>query len=121
MKRLNIFNPIEKVVSLVTQKLDALVAKKIIDEKNRKYLLGNKHKLGRFYLLPKIHKRLSNVPGRPVISNCGTATERISEFVDFNIQLLVKNITSIILATNHFLQRLENIGMIPEDATIYVR
>ena len=32
--------------------------------------------LGRFYLLPKIHKRRSNVPGRPVISNDGTATEK---------------------------------------------
>ena len=31
--------------------------------------------LGKLYLLPKIHKRLFNVPGRPVISNCGTRTE----------------------------------------------
>ena len=31
--------------------------------------------LGKLYLLPKIHKRLFNVPGRPVISNCGTPTE----------------------------------------------
>ena len=30
----------------------------------------NNPKLGRFYLLPKIHKRL-HVPGRPVISNPG--------------------------------------------------
>ena len=27
-------------------------------------------KFARFHLLPKIHKRLNNVPGRPVISNC---------------------------------------------------
>ena len=27
---------------------------------------------GKMYLLPKIHKRLLNVPGCPVISNCGT-------------------------------------------------
>ena len=27
-------------------------------------------KLARFYLLPRIHKRLCNVLGRPVISNC---------------------------------------------------
>ena len=34
-----------------------------------------KLQLGRFYLLRKIHKRRSNVTGRPVISNNGTATE----------------------------------------------
>ena len=27
--------------------------------------------------------------GRPVISNCGTATEKISEFLDFHVQFLV--------------------------------
>ena len=35
------------------------------------YFFINKPKLGRFYLLPKIHKRQHNIPGRPVISNSG--------------------------------------------------
>ena len=47
--------------SLVARSLDSLKKKGLIDEKNRKYLLGSKHKLGRFYLLIKIHKRLSDV------------------------------------------------------------
>ena len=42
--------------------------------------------LGKLYLLPKIHKRLENVPGRPVISNCGTPTEKISEFLDCDLK-----------------------------------
>lgn len=29
----------------------------------------NNSKVGRFYLIPKIHKRLHDVPGRPAISN----------------------------------------------------
>ena len=37
---------------------------------------------GRFYLLPKIHKRLYDILGRPVISNCGFFTENISAFLD---------------------------------------
>ena len=41
--------------------------------------------LGKFYVLPKIHKRLHNVPGRPVILNCGTPTEKASEFLYITI------------------------------------
>ena len=37
-------------------------------------------KSARFYLLPKIHKRLHDVPGRPVMSNCGYYTENILIF-----------------------------------------
>ena len=38
--------------------------------------------LGMLYLLPEIQKRLENVPGRSVISNCGTLTEKVLEFLD---------------------------------------
>ena len=73
---------------------------------NRIYLRGKHHSLGRFYLLPKIHKRLENVPGRPVISNCGVATEKISEFVDFHLQPIVafnkNNLLHLIKDTNDF-------------------
>ena len=38
------------------------------------YLFNKDSYLARFYFLPKIHKWLHNVPGRPVISNCGYYT-----------------------------------------------
>ena len=37
---------------------------------NIEYFMVKDPKFARFYLLLKIHKRLENVPGRPVISNC---------------------------------------------------
>ena len=43
------------------------------------------------YLLAKVHKRLINVPGRPVISNCGTQTEKASEFLDYHSQLILRS------------------------------
>ena len=49
-------------------------------------------KLARFYLLPKIHKRLHNVPGRPVISNCDFYTENISSFLDYHLQPLAQKV-----------------------------
>ena len=39
-----------------------------------KYFEVKDPKFARFYLLPKMHKRLSNLPGRPAISNCGHYT-----------------------------------------------
>ena len=54
--------------------------KRIILERELNYFLyvfKNASCLGKMYLLPKIHKRLYNVPGRPVISNCGTLTEKV--------------------------------------------
>ena len=38
------------------------------------------------YLLPKMHERLQDVLGRPVISNCGTPTEKMSEFLDYHLK-----------------------------------
>ena len=57
-------------------------------------------KFTRFYLLPKIHKRLYNVPGRPVIANCGYYTENISSFLDFHLQPITKKVKSYIKDTN---------------------
>ena len=47
-----------------------------ISEKEMKYFMYQYKKitdLGKLYLLPNFHKRLYDVPGRPVISNCGNS------------------------------------------------
>ena len=77
-----------------------------------------KPQLGRFYLLPKIHKRTSNVPGHPVISNNGTATENISAFLDFHLKNKVSTIPHVLEDTRDFLQRLNQIGDIPENVLL---
>ena len=62
-----------------------LHSRKCITEKELKYFSYQFKKttnLGKLYVLPKIHKRLSNLPGRTVISNCGTPTEKASGFLD---------------------------------------
>ena len=65
-----------------------------------------------------MRKRLENVPGRPVVSNCGTATERISEFVDFHLQPIVAELPHIIKDTDDFLKRLKELKEVPEGAIL---
>ena len=70
-----------------------------ITEKELKYFTYEYQKatnLGKMYLLPKIHKRLSNIPGRPVISICGAPTGKVSEYLDFQLKPVVQSSKSYI-------------------------
>ena len=77
-----------------------------------------KANLGKFYLLPKIHKNPIKPPGRPIVSNCGMPTENLSEYLDFHLQPLVKNIPSYIKDSSDFISKLGGIGVVPSGALL---
>ena len=64
------------------------------------------------YLLPKIHKRLYDVPGRPVISNCGTPTEKVSEFLDNQLKPIMRE------DSNDFMHKIRDLKDISNDALL---
>ena len=72
--------------------------------------------LGKLFLLPKIHKRLFDVPGRPVISNCGTPTEKVSEFLDHVLKQVMQQNKSYIKDSSDFIKKLKEIKEVPKDA-----
>ena len=61
--------------------------------------------------MPKIHKRLHNVPGKSVTSNCGTPTEKASEFLDFHLKSLMQSGWSYV---RDFIDKMKRIGKVPE-------
>ena len=71
------------------------------------------NKPARFYLLPKVHKK--GVPGRPVVSACGSATVGMSEIVDFILQTYIPTIPSFIKDTDDLIRRICNIIDLPSD------
>ena len=85
---------------------------------NLEYFFNKDPKFARFYLLPKIHKQLHNVPGRPVISNCGYYMENISSFLDYHLKPLGKKGESYIKDTNDFLIKLKELGSLPKNAIL---
>ena len=70
------------------------------------------------YLLPKIHKRLSDVPGRLVISNCGMPTEKVSEFLDYELKPVMQKGKSYIRDSGHFLEKIKNISTLLENVIL---
>ena len=82
------------------------------------YLLVKRPQLGCFCLLPKIHKRKSNVPRQTVILNNQAATENISSFLDFHLKNIVPTIPHILEDTKDFLKRINDIGEIPSGSLL---
>ena len=73
--------------------------------------------MGKFYLLPKIRKRLNNVPRRPVIPDYGVPNEKVSEFLDLHLKRVMKSAASYIKDSNDFMNKVKNIE-IPNDALL---
>ena len=67
------------------------------------YLVPRNPRTARFYHQPKIHKPTVPVPGRPIVSSCGTPTERISEYVDYHLQPFVTQTRSHLKDMTNFL------------------
>ena len=66
------------------------------------------------YLLPKVY----DVPERQAISNCGTPTEKVSEFLDYYLKPVMQEGESYIKDTGDFLNKIKNINTIPENAIL---
>ena len=107
--------PLEKITKKVIRKLKNRgdISHETID-----YFSVNNPKLGRFYLHPKIHKRLHDVPGRPIISNSGFYTENISSFIEYHLKPLAQNVKSYIKYTNDFLSKLASLPPLPDDVIL---
>ena len=84
-------------------------------EKQMKYFTYELEKptnFGKLYLLPKVHKRIHNVPGRPVISNCERPTGKCSEFLDHHLKPVIQNCGSYIKDTGNFINKTKNLSTI---------
>ena len=66
-----------------------------------------------FYTKPKIHKE-GNL-GRPIISSVSCHTSKVSEYVDYNLQPIIKQI-SYVKETSDFISKLKAAETEPENS-----
>ena len=58
------------------------------------------------------------VLGRPVISNCGTTTEKVSEFLHNQLKPVMREGMSYIKDSNDFMHKIRNLKDIPNDTLL---
>lgn len=106
--------------------LTSLLDKKLINIKQFRFLLGDKKPSERkFYLLPKIHKDPASwfppsvmPPGRPIVSDCGSDTDRISDYIEHFLNPISIKHPAYIKDTYHFISIVKNLS-IPPDAFLF--
>ena len=106
------------LISTIHKAIEKVPKKGDVNADTIKYFMVKDPKSARFYLLPKIYKRLHDVPGWSVISNCGYYTENISSFLDCHLQPLTREVKSYLKGTNNFLKKLFSLLNLPDDITL---
>ena len=110
----------------ITTIFNKIYEKKLINAKQRNYLIGESEpRARRFYLLPKIHKDPSKwsipfaiPPGRPIVSDCSSETYRSAEYIDYYLNPLAKIHKSYIKDTYDFVEKIKNLT-IPANAILF--
>ena len=85
--------------------LDNMLKRGEITERVARFLVTEEPHTAQLYLLPKVHKNVTPVPGRPIVSANESPTERVSAFVDNLLAPVV-----YIRDTIDFLLKLQDIG-----------
>ena len=103
-------------VPIINNILQKLLHKGFINDKQFTYLSSTPDnvKPRQFYLLPKIHKDRDKWPnermpeGRPIVSDCGSETHRVSEYIDYFLQPLAISHEAYIKDTYDFVDKVRN-------------
>ena len=125
------YRPLTQPMYLETQMMvrsliDQMKQKHLITAKQATYLYGPDLPRARlFYLLPKIHKAPEDwtvpfrvPPGRPIVSDCGSESYRLAEFIDHYINPLSHTHPSYIKDTYTFVNKLKHLT-VPDNTFIF--
>ena len=110
-------DPTQAIRNYVLSTLDYLHKTHRIDDETKHHLTSPKPACTPlFYGLPKVRK--PNIPLRPIVSACDSPTDQLSNYVTHFIQPLVAILSSYIRDNKHFLQLLESLPLLPENAIL---
>ena len=111
-KRLN-HNPTTTNNDTVNQMIKRFHKENLISKNITEGLKIESPKSPHFHLKIKLHKE--GVTGRPVISSVNCHTSKISEYVDYHLQPIVREIRSYVKDTSEFLRKISAVEFVPDN------
>ena len=99
---------------LVNQTIDRFIKEQLINENIADGLKNSSPRTPQFYISPKIHKEGN--PGHPVVSSINCHTANISNYVDYHLQPIVKQIPSYVKDTNNFINKINAVKSVPKNS-----
>ena len=96
----------------VNHVIDEAKLQSVVDEDTAEGLKVVNPNAGNIYMLPKIHKdpKSRNPPPRPICNSKNTPTEKISQWVDEQLQPLVKELPSYLQDDSDFLRKINELN-----------
>ena len=104
-------DPTSEVATKIKIIIDKMLEKELISIKIAQFLCPPDTKPGRFYLLPKVHKK--GIPGRPICSSVCHPTNKVGKFIDEHIKIYVPLVKSYIRDTQHFISKIIEFPPLP--------
>lgn len=111
---------VPQVSGQLTRLLNNLHQRKFITKKELEFLRPSSNfKERRFFLLPKLHKKKWWIngmpPGRPVVSDRGSLTRNVSNFVDFFLKPIAEHQDSYLKDSGHLIALLRTTSVSCDD------
>ncbi|CAF1074569.1 unnamed protein product, partial [Brachionus calyciflorus] len=110
-------NPLENMVNNINSTLKTLLNNKNMSQRLYKRLYIKNFQVGKFRILPKIHK--SKFGLRPIINCINHPTSSLCEFIDIILQKILKNCSTILKDSQELLQYCENMKFNTSNLYIY--
>lgn len=84
------------------------LSKQVISKDEFRFLNIQQPNIPGFYHLPKIHKDLTNPPGRPIVTGINSATSNLSQYLDELLQIYVKKQPTFLRDSDDLIRLIHN-------------
>lgn len=102
-------NPFPRIIRALNEKLSFAFESNLITKKEMLYLTVREFNTPIFYIIPKLHKSLTNPPGRPIVSAIKGPLERIGKYTDTLIKELFYELPSYVRDTRDVLKAIQGV------------